>query len=93
MAMDTKQLTRNSTSTAKRAGMIESRQYATLSALLRPTTPTKIPAVIKIRIMVIMFLSPTPAAMIFSLSSNFNFGFCRQAISSAVRNETTIGIL
>lgn len=41
---DTKQLTTNSTATAYSVGITDSRRYATLSTLSRPTTPTKMPA-------------------------------------------------
>ncbi len=59
MAVETKQLTTNSTA-ANLDGMIESMKYATLSALARPTTPTKIPAARKMSSIVTMFLSPMP---------------------------------
>ena len=67
--------------------------HATLSALLRPTTPTNTPAARKIRIIVMIFLSPTPFAMTSSLSSNDSARFCRQATRIAARNATTIGML
>ena len=47
----------------------------------------------KIRIIVIIFLSPTPFAMTSSLSSNDSARFCRQATRIAARNATTIGML
>ena len=75
IARDTKALTTKSTRTANLAGIKESRKYATLSALLLPTTPTKIPATMKISTMVIIFLSPTPLAITANLSSNLSFGF------------------
>ena len=75
IATETKQLTMNKTITANCGGMIESKKKATLSALLLPTTPTKIPATMKISTMVIIFLSPTPFATISSLLSNLSFGF------------------
>ena len=93
IAVDTKQATTNSTATANRAGMSESIKYATLSALLLPTTPTKEPATRKIRSIVIIFLSAIPWAISSSLSSNFTSLFCRQATRIAARNATTIGIL
>ena len=93
IASDTNALTKNKTATAYCAGMIERRKYATLSALLRPTTPTKIPAVMKMRIMVMIFLSPTPFAMISNFSSKLTFRFCKHATSNATKNDTTIGIL
>ena len=93
MATETNALTTKRTKTENLAGIMESIKYATLSALLLPTTPTKIPAAMKIRIIVIMFLSPTPLAITSSLSSNFNFGFCKHATNNATRNATTIGIL
>ena len=93
MAVETKQLTTKSTATANRGGITDSRKYATLSALLRPTTPTKIPAAMKIRIMVTMFLSPMPLPIRTILSSNFSFLFCRHATSSATRKATTMGML
>ena len=43
IAVETKHATTNRTATANRAGMIDSIKYATLSALLLPTTPTKVP--------------------------------------------------
>ena len=93
MAVETKHETMNSTATANRAGICASMKYATDSALLRPTTPTNTPAARKIRIIVIMFLSPTPFAMTSSLSSNDSARFCRQATRIAARNATTIGML
>lgn len=62
-------------------------------ALFLPTTPTKDPAARKIRSMVIIFLSPTPCAMISSFLSKFTALFCKQATRTAVRNATTIGTL
>lgn len=55
IATDTKQATINSTDTENLAGIRLSIQYATLSALLLPTTPTKEPAARKIRSMVMIF--------------------------------------
>ena len=49
IAVDTKQATIKRTATAYRAGINPSIKYATLSALLLPTTPTKVPAVKKIK--------------------------------------------
>ena len=72
IATDTKQATTNKTATENLAGIRLSIQYATLSALLLPTTPTKEPAVRKIKSMVMMFLSPTPCAIISSFLSKFN---------------------
>ena len=93
IARETKQLTTKRTMTANRAGMMDKRKYATLSALPLPTTPTKIPAAMKIKIIVIIFLSPTPLAITASLSSKLSFGFCTHATRRAVRKETTMGIL
>lgn len=70
IAVETKQLTTNSTATANFDGMIESMKYATLSALERPTTPTNIPAAKKMSSIVMMFLSPTPRPISVSFSSN-----------------------
>ena len=55
--------------------------------------PTKMPASMKMRIIVTMFLSPIPLPMIPSFSSNESARFCRQAASSAIRKMTTIGML
>ena len=93
MARETKQATTNRTATAYWAGMMDRRQYATLSALLRPTTPTKMPAVIKMRIMIMMFLSPTPLPMRTSFSSKDSLRFWMQATSRATRKATTMGML
>ena len=93
IAVETKHATTNRTATANRAGMIDSIKYATLSALLLPTTPTKVPAVRKISSIVIIFLSPIPRPMISSFSSKLTFLFCRHATRSAARNATTIGTL
>ena len=60
MAVDTKQATTKSTATANLAGISDSIKYATLSALLLPTTPTKVPATRKISSIVIIFLSAMP---------------------------------
>ena len=76
IATDTKQATINSTDTENLAGIRLSIQYATLSALLLPTTPTKDPAARKIRSMVMIFLSPTPCAMISSFLSKSSALFC-----------------
>ena len=64
IAMETRQATTKSTTTANRAGIRDSMKYATLCAELLPTTPTKMPASMKISSMIMMFLSPTPEAMI-----------------------------
>ena len=93
MAVDTKHATTKSTATANLAGISDSIKYATLSALLRPTTPTKLPATRKISSMVIIFLSAIPCAIIPSLSSNDTLRFCRQAVRIATINASTIGIL
>ena len=93
MAVETKHETTNRTATANRAGMCASMKYATDSALLRPTTPTNTPAARKMRIIVMMFLSPTPLAMTSSFSSNDSARFCRQATRIAARKATTMGIL
>ena len=93
IAVDTKHATTNNTATENLAGISESMKYATLSALLLPTTPTKDPAARKIRSMVMIFLSPTPCAMISSFLSKSSALFCRQATRIAARNATTIGTL
>ena len=93
IASETNALTTKRTSTANSAGITESRKYATLSALLLPTTPTNAPAAIKISIMVIIFLSPTPFAIISSLLSKLRLGFWTHATISAIKKITTIGIL
>ena len=64
IAVETKHATTNRTATENLAGMILSIKYATLSALLRPTTPTNIPAVRNMSSMVIIFLSVSPFAII-----------------------------
>ena len=92
MAVETKQLTTNSTATANLDGMIESMKYATLSALERPTTPTKIPAARKMSSIVTMFLSPMPCPISVSLSSKLSARFWQHAASSATRKMTTIGM-
>ena len=69
IATDTKQATINSTDTENLAGIRLSIQYATLSALLLPTTPTKLPATRNINNIVIIFLSASPCAMMDNLSS------------------------
>ena len=79
IATDTKHATTNKTATENLAGISVSIKYATLSALLLPTTPTKEPAVRKIRSIVMIFLSPTPCAMISSFLSKLTSLFCRQA--------------
>ena len=56
-------------------GMIDSRKYATLSALLQPTTPTNIPAAMNMSIMVTMFLSPMPLPISSSFSSKLRARF------------------
>ena len=75
IAVDTKQLITNSTATEYFDGMIDSRKYATLSALLRPTTPTNIPAAMNMSIMVTMFLSPMPLPISSSFSSKLRARF------------------
>ena len=93
IATDTKQATTNKTATENLAGINVSIKYATLSALLLPTTPTKDPAVKKISSIVIIFLSPTPCAIISSFLSKHTVLFCRHATRMAARNATTIGTL
>ena len=68
MATDTKQATTNNTATENLAGISDNMKYATLSALLLPTTPTNAPAVKKIRSIVIIFLSSKPLRHDFQLS-------------------------
>ena len=70
IAVETKQATTKITTTAILGGVTESIKYATLSAELLPTTPTKMPASIKMRSIVIMFLSPTPVPIISNFSSS-----------------------
>ena len=93
IARDTKHATPNKTATENRAGIIDSIKYATLSALLRPTTPTNTPAVKKISSIVIIFLSASPCAIMPSFSSKLTLRFCRQATKIATRKANTIGTL
>lgn len=93
MARETKQLMTKRTPTASLAGKMDRRNQATLSALDRPTVPTKMPAARKMRIMMMMFLSPTPSPMRTSLSSKESLRFWRQATSRAARKQTTMGML
>ena len=93
IAVDTKQATTNKTTTANLVGISPSIKYATLSALLRPTTPTNVPAVRKISSIVMIFLSASPCAISSSFSSNFTLRFCRHATRIAARNAMMIGIL
>ena len=93
MASETKQLTTNKTATANSGGMKESMRYATLSALLRPTVPTNIPAAMKMRIMVTIVLSPMPRPMMASLSSKLSLRFWKHATRSATKKITTMGML
>ena len=93
LAVDTKQATIKSTATANLAGIISSIKYATLSALLLPATPTNTPAVRNIRIIVIIFLSAKPDAIISSFLSKATPLFCIQATRIATRNAAIIGIL
>ena len=73
MASETKHATPNKTATENLVGMIDNIKYATLSALLRPTTPTNTPAVRKISSIVIIFLSASPCAIMPSFSSKLTF--------------------
>ena len=57
------------------------------------TEPEKAPAARKIRHMVMMFSSPTPAAASLIFSANFSSRFCAKATTSAIRNATMAGIL
>ena len=93
IAVDTKHATIKSTTTENRAGIIESIKYATLSALLLPTTPTNTPAVRNIRSIVIIFLSASPPAIISSFSSKDTALFCIHATKIDARNATIIGTL
>ena len=93
IATDTKQATTNKTATENLAGISVSIKYATLSALLLPTTPTNEPAARKINSIVIIFLSPTPCAIISSFLSNTNSRFWIHATRIAARNATMIGTL
>lgn len=60
IAVDTKQAITKIIATANFAGTMLRRKYATLCAPLLPTMLENIPAVKKIRTIIIMFLSPTP---------------------------------
>ena len=51
------------------------------------------PAVRKMRIIMMMFLSPTPFPIRRSLSSRERARFWRQATSRAARKATTMGML
>ena len=93
IAIDTKHATTKSTITANLAGISDSMKYATLSALLRPTTPTNAPAVRKMSSIVMIFLSANPCAIISSFWSNFTLRFCRHATSIATRNAIMMGTL
>ena len=93
IAIDTKQATTKRTITANLAGISDSIKYATLSALLRPTTPTNAPAVRNMSSIVMIFLSASPCAIIPSFSSNVTLWFCKQATNIATRKAIMIGTL
>ena len=93
IAVDTKQATIKRTATAYRAGINPSIKYATLSALLLPTTPTKVPAVKKIKSIVIIFLSASPCAIRLNFSSNDTLRFCKHATKIAAKKAMIIGML
>ena len=73
--------------------MMDMAGVTTLFAEDLPTTPTKIPASMKMRIIVIIFGSLMPVPITASLSLSCRARFCRQATSRAIKNMTTTGIL
>ena len=88
-----KQLMIKSPATIKWAGISDSPRLTVLSTPpAAVTAPENAPAQRKMRLMVMIFSSPTPCAMIFTFSSKLTFRFCRNATNSAIRNATMAGI-
>ena len=93
METDMKQPMSISPATAIPGGRMDNPRATVLSAPpAAVTVPEKAPAARKIRHMVTIFSSPTPAAMIFSFSSKDRLRFWRNATIRAIRNATTAGI-
>ena len=57
------------------------------------TAPENAPAHKKIKLIVMMFSSPTPLAMTLIFSSKDNPRFCENATASAIKNATIAGII
>ena len=93
METEIKQLMMKRPATIKCAGISDRPRFTVLStppAAL--TAPENAPAQRKIRLMVMIFSSPTPFAMILTFSSKLTFLFCKNATNSAIRNATIAGI-
>ena len=93
METEIKQLITKSPDTIKCAGIRDRPRFTVLStppaALTAPENP---PAQRKIRLIVMIFSSPTPFAISLIFSSKLTFLFCRNATNSAMRNATIAGI-
>ena len=76
------------------AGKIERPKLTVLSTPPAAfTAPENAPAQRKIRLIVIIFSSPTPFEMILIFSSNANDLFCINATANAIKNATIAGII
>ena len=88
-----KQPITKSPATAKWVGIRESPRFTVLSTPpAAVTAPENPPAQRKIRLIVIIFSSPTPFAITLILSANFCCLFCIKATNKAIRNATTAGM-
>ena len=79
--------------TATLAGSIESPKFTVLSTPpAAVTAPENPPAHKKMRLIVIMFSSPAPAAIILSFCPKSSFLFCINATNRAIKKPTIAGI-
>ncbi len=93
IAIEMKHATAKITAAANSTGMMSSMKYDTAAALDCPTVPVNTPANRKINSIIMMFLSPTPFAMMPIFLSSESFLFWQQATMIATRKAPTTGIL
>ena len=84
---------RNRPATAKCAGINDNPKLTVLSTPpAAVTAPEKPPAQRKIRLIVMMFSSPTPLAITSIFLLKLNSLFCKNATNNAIKNATIAGI-
>ena len=94
MEIEIKQPMIKSPTTAILAGRMDNPRETVLSAPpAAVTAPEKAPAHRKIRLIVMIFSSPTPFVITLIFSSKFNAGFWKNATISAIRNPIIAGML
>ena len=93
IAVETKQLITNTPTTANSAGIIDKPNCTVLSTPpIELTAPENIPAQRKMRIIVMIFFSPTPFVKVSSFSPNDLFLFWIIATASATKKHKSADI-